>query len=234
MQLAPALPLGAGVFLCDKRGVRSALPWGLLLAVGAFGWFSWSRPSPHTLHRDPEQLTLTSASGYQTVSRLDGGATGLYYDAATDLLRGRTGVSVVVLLGLGGGEMLRQAQRVAPDAVLVGVDIDAHTVELARTEFHAPGLLLVSDAIDWVDIWPPERVSVVMVDLYNDSEIVPAATRLTFLAGCYRLLRPGGLFMMNVWPASRADEISAVLATLYPKVQRRSYGPNVVLFADRP
>lgn len=207
--------------------------WVALCAGAVWLGVKSAKPPLHTLQRDSERLVLASPSGYQTVAMLDGGPTGFYYDAATDLLKDRTGVSSVVLLGLGGGEMLRQAHRVQPKAALYGVEIDETTAHLARTVFSVPGSVIVSDAIEWVDIWPAQSVDVLMVDLYTDSSMVPASIRLTFLAGCYRLLRHGGLFMMNVWPASRADEIERTLLTLYPKVSRRSYGANVVLFTER-
>jgi spermidine synthase len=177
---------------------------------------------------------LVTTSGYQTVSMRDGGPTGLYYDAATDLLRGRADVRSVVLLGLGGGEMLRQAHRVQPQAMLVGVELDPTVAHLARTTFEVPGAVVEADAIGWVDVPAAGSYSVVVVDLYNDSEMVPAASRLTFLAACFRLLSPGGLFIMNVWPAYKADEVSRVLDMLYPAVHRRTYDANVILYAEKP
>lgn len=182
---------------------------------------------------DSERLVLASPSGWQTVSMRDGGSTGLYYDAATDLLRGRA-VRSAVLLGLGGGEMLRQVHTAHPAAVLVGVELDPVAAHLARTVFAVPAAVVEADALMWVDVPPAGTFSVVMVDLYNDSVLVDGATRLTFLAACYRLLEPGGLFMMNVWPANRAAEVARVLSTLYPVVDRRGYGTNAVLYATKP
>jgi spermidine synthase len=214
------------------------LAWGTLVLGGAglAGLFVAAQPpaSQHTLKREKDQLVLASPSGFQTVSMIDGGRTGFYYDSATDLLRGRASVSSVVLLGLGGGEMLRQAGRQHPQAQLTGLEIDPTTAHLARTTFAVPGAVVVADALAWVDMPPAETFSVVMVDLYEDSEMVEGSARLTFLAACYRLLEPGGLYMQNVWPASRAAEVTRVLRTLYPVVHRRAYGANVVLFAEKP
>lgn len=203
------------------------LLWGALL----FWWTA--APSSPRLVVEPARIILASPNGYQTISMLDGGATGLYYDSATDLLRGRAGVRSVVLLGLGGGEMLRQAHQVQPAAVLVGVEIDPTTAHLARTVFAVPAAVVEADAIGWVDVPPAETFSVVMVDLYDDSQLVPAAGRLTFLGGCYRLLEHGGLLIFNVWPARKEAEVARVLRVLFPRVSRRTYGANVVLFTEK-
>jgi spermidine synthase len=215
------------------------LAWGTLVLGGAglAGLFVAAQPPAprHVLRRDKDQLVLASPSGFQTVSMLDGGRTGLYYDAAEDLLRGQPHIERVLLLGLGGGEMLRGARRAQPRATLVGVEIDEKTARLARSAFAAPAdEIYVADAIDWIAEQPAHSYSVVMVDLYNDSLIVEAATRTVFLADCARALRASGLFIMNVWPAERAAEIDAHLQPFFVTAQR-SYGPNAILIgAKRP
>lgn len=200
------------------------LVWGALVVLSA---------APPRLEFDGSRRILTTQSGWQTVSMLDGGSTGLYYDAATDLLRRRS-VRSAVLLGLGGGEMLRQVHAAHPEAVLVGVEIDPTAAHLARVAFEVPAAVVLADALRWVDVPPAGTYSVVMVDLYDDSRLVPEAGRLTFLAACYRLLEPGGLLLFNVWPADKADEVMRVLNALFPVVLRRPYGPNVVLYAEKP
>ena len=70
-----------------------------------------------------DRRVLRSPSGYQTVSMLDGGRAGLYWDWGERLGQMRPGAKRVVLLGMGGGEMLRAARRALPDAHLVGVSM---------------------------------------------------------------------------------------------------------------
>lgn len=228
------------------RALRAAVP-AVVVAVSATLALSWgfSAPvAPHTVARESDRIVLASPSGYQTVSMRDGGLTGLYYDAAEEALRlnakacrGRDfcRIDSVVLLGLGGGEMLRGAHRAEPNAALIGVEIDAKTIELAA-DFGPPlpkSTFLRADAIEWIKATPDEPYSVVMVDLYQDSVLVPAATRSEFFADCARVLRPSGLFIMNVWPASRADDIERKLQPFFILSARKSYGSNVVLVGLR-
>lgn len=162
------------------------------------------RSFKHELKQDAlnGRRLLTSPSGYQTVQQLDGGRTGLYYDAASDVLKSMVGVESIVLLGLGGGEMLRQAHVVQPNAALIGVEIDDDTIRLAN-EFDLPTPITIfsADAIDWIGQQPPGAYDVIMVDLFVDDEMVPASIRTTFFADCARVLEPRGTFMINVYPA---------------------------------
>lgn len=193
-----------------------------------------ARTFKHELKQDPTRARrlLTSPSGYQTVQQLDGGRTGLYYDVATDVLKPANPGSVrsIVMLGLGGGEMLRQASLVIPDAELIGVEIDHDTIELARTEFHLPPKVNVieQDAIDWISEQPAGAYDVIMVDLFVDSEMVPESTRTVFFADCAKALRPGGLFLINVYPEMMTLLIEDRLAPFF-KTKRMHYDNFVIV-----
>lgn len=181
---------------------------------------------------------LASPSGSQTIQMVDGGATGLYFDAATDVLKAFKGrrIERIVLLGMGGGEMLRQAHAVVPDALLVGVEIDPETLDLALTKFDLPRPIATAraDAIEWIKIPGNEELyDVVMVDLFVDSQMVSASTKPEFLSDCARALRPGGLFLMNVSPDSRAPELEAQLRA-YFTVSRRRYDNWVLVGVKGP
>ena len=79
---------------------------------------------------------LLSPSGAQTMSPLDGGATGHYYDWGELVGYERPDARRVVLLGLGGGEMLRAVRRSLPKAELVGVELDPRIAAAALKSFH--------------------------------------------------------------------------------------------------
>lgn len=217
-------------------------PTTLILTVGlAFAFWTWARGPeplhpPYTLKRTTDQLLLASPSGWETVSMLDGGRTGLYYDVAEDLLVAMPRIERVALLGLGGGEMLRAAHRAQPAAHLVGVEIDPHTAALAWDDFGMSRLgveMVLGDAVEWIAVQPHNALDVVMVDLFDDATMVPESTRDPFLSNCARALRPYGLFIMNVNPSERANEIEARLAPYFITAQKRYDGECTVITGMR-
>jgi len=206
--------------------------------------------TPHTVTIEGGRRVLKSASGYQTVSMLDGGRTGLYYDSGELIGKLRPNAHDVVLLGLGGGEMLRAVRRTLPKAHLVGVEKDPDTATAAFYTFgmRELGVNVVSaNAIELAYgylpkaqggssfLIPAPEYDAVLVDLYEDSEMVPASTRRLFFAACARALRPGGILLMNVYPASRYAEVAAEAVGADFTVWRDdTWAPNAMLVGTKP
>ena len=184
-----------------------------------------------------DRMVIRSASGYQTVSLLDGGRTGLYYDHAEAIGVLHPETKKVVLLGLGGGEMLRAARRTLPDAELIGVELSPYIAEVARSQFHVGDFgvkVVVDDAGAYVAKMAPQSTDALLVDVYNDTEIPAYFQSLPFFRLCHMALSPKGLLMMNVFPAELAQTLEVVMKLSgFSAVHRVPAGPNVVLTAER-
>jgi spermidine synthase len=88
--------------------------------------------------------------------------------AAGCLLRAAGPPKSVLLLGLGGGTMLRQLRALLPDARFVAVEIDAEIVRLARRHMELDEIgveVIVGDAYAYLDSCG-ERFDVVIDDLF--------------------------------------------------------------------
>jgi spermidine synthase len=195
-------------------------------------------PAPHWLAaEDPALVVLRSPGGYQTVTRRDGGRTGLYYDSGELVGHLRPMAQDIALLGLGGGEMLRAAKRsmeADPRRRFIGVELDQKTAELAVSKFHVDELgvvVVIADALDWIAVRPKASLDVVMVDVYADSKLPEPFRRLAFFIDCARALRPGGLLLMNVWPRELVPEVRKAMEVLF-RVTERSYGANTILLGE--
>ena len=60
----------------------------------------------------------------------------------------------ILILGLGGGSVARLARAIAPDAEIVGVELDAEVVRLARSHLDLDALDLqveIADALGWLE-----------------------------------------------------------------------------------
>lgn len=158
-----------------------------------------------------DRRVIKSASGYQTVSMLDGGRTGLYYDWGERLGQARPNARRVVLLGMGGGEMLRSARRALPAAHLVGVELEPEVVTAAIGEFRileVANQVEVSDASDYLDRQSAGAIDLLMVDIFDDSLLPARFARRVFYRECLRVMAPDGLLGQNVWPPEMAPAIA--------------------------
>lgn len=206
------------------------MPLSIALAGGVF-IAAW----PTAVEGD--RLVLKSRSGYQTVSLVDGGRTGLYYDLGERIGELRPAAKLVVLLGMGGGEMLRAARRTLPDAVLVGVEINPLTAAIAKHQFHVGDFgvhVVVEDAARYIDRQPAENTDALLVDIFDDATLPPYFRSTVFFRACRRVLVPHGLLMMNVYPPALAPEVSsAMLQAGFLSVKSELSWENVVLIAER-
>jgi spermidine synthase len=100
----------------------------------------------------------------------------------------------VLLLGLGGGAMLRHLGAYLPDAELVAVERDPEIVALARDYFRVDRKVLRADAEDAVAAFAGE-FDAILVDLYDAAGGARVAE--TFWADCVAALRPGGAIAIN-------------------------------------
>ncbi|MDA3873813.1 MAG: fused MFS/spermidine synthase [Kiritimatiellae bacterium] len=108
----------------------------------------------------------------------------------------------LLMLGLGGGTVLRQLRHFLPDISITAVEIDPEMIGLARRHMELDLLdvdVIEADAFDFLAN-NPNRYDVVVDDLYrcgdNDVER-PAAVTEAMLAGHALHLVPGGSVVMN-------------------------------------
>ncbi|MEZ4334032.1 MAG: fused MFS/spermidine synthase [Myxococcota bacterium] len=111
----------------------------------------------------------------------------------------------VLILGLGAGSVARLARALAPEARIVGVELDAEVVQLARTHFEldALGLEVVqADARAWLEraVERPERFDAILEDVFigrgdavHKPDWIPDPAHLH----ARRLLARGGLLVSN-------------------------------------
>jgi len=104
----------------------------------------------------------------------------------------------VLLLGLGGGAMVRHLAAHVPEAAVTVVDRDPQVIALARRHFHLRRAVTVADAFELV---ADARAAhdVVMVDLYDAAGVASFAD--SFWEDCRAALRPGGAIAIN-WAGS--------------------------------
>lgn len=112
----------------------------------------------------------------------------------------RRDISDVLILGLGAGNVASILREHRQTYRMVGVEIDAEVVRLARNHFgledYGDVEVVVADAADFVRSCG-ERFDLVVVDLFVDATVPLAAEQDEFLLRLEKMLRPGGLLLFN-------------------------------------
>lgn len=160
--------------------------------------------APTVQEQDGALVLKVGPVGVQTLTPKDGGLTGLYYDWAELVPVFNPNARQVLMLGLGGGEMLRVLKRSLPGAALTAVEVDDRVVQLSILKFPmnlADVHIVTNDAARYVHGGCHELVKydAVIVDVY-DGPILPAhfmtGEFFSELLTCLRA--PHGMVIMNV------------------------------------
>jgi spermidine synthase len=139
-----------------------------------------------------------------------------------------------LLLGLGGGAMLRHLAAYLPDCDVTVVEREPVVRGLARRYFHLRHDVVMADAGEVVAA-ARRAFDVVLVDLYDAGGA--AETKNRFWQDCLRALRPGGALGIN-WAefvgATRLQQEARVIAGTIGRsffLSERVSRPNVVQLA---
>jgi spermidine synthase len=119
-------------------------------------------------------------------------------------------VQRVLLLGVGGGAVIRQLNHFLEPESIVGVELDPVHLEIAERFFEAKAPnthLLHADALQWVKEYNGERFDMIIDDLFDDSDGEPqraVAANSRWFDHLSRLLAPHGILVSNF---ATADEL---------------------------
>lgn len=179
-----------------------------------------TNPEPHVrVQRTREGKFLyvdgSCASLWQPGVAMTGGSWDLL--AAPVLLAPADRAPRVLLLGVGGGTVIRVVRALCPGAEIVGIDLDADVLAVARREFALDALgarIEIADAQRFLrDLPRGERFDVIVDDIYERGPTdmrKPVGWSATLRrAGAH--LAPGGVLVCNALDARDARDLSASL-----------------------
>ena len=113
----------------------------------------------------------------------------------------------VLVVGLGGGSLVKFIYHRMPEAVTEVVEINPDVVSIARRFFQVPAsdgrlAIHVCDGGDFVVREGP-GYDVILVDGYDGDSLVEKLSSPAFFQGCRRRLNPGGMTVVNLWGSDR-------------------------------
>ena len=122
----------------------------------------------------------------------------------------------VLMIGLGGGSLAKFIRRQRPQTRITAVEIDPRVIAAARAHFELPPddtTLSVVEADGALYVRQhPGSADVILLDGFDAGNQVEALATQTFYAACRRVLRPGGILVVNLW--GRDSEFAEYFARL--------------------
>ena len=194
---------------------------------------------------DEEDVILSTnvLFGVQSITKKNGGLTGLYYDyaLAAPYMAGVTEKDElrILILGMGSGTFASQCYRYFDNAVMTGVEIDKKIIDLAYDRFGLPK----DERITCVEfdgrayLRGAGEYDIIMVDAYRDVTIPFQMSSIEFFGEVREHLAEDGVMVVNLNMYSSTDgsidkylcdTVSAVFDTVY--VADR--GTNRIVFAS--
>jgi spermidine synthase len=147
----------------------------------------------------------------------------------------------ILMIGLGGGSLVKYCHRHLPTTQITAVEIDAEVIAL-RTHFHVPPddsrlRVINEDGARHVAtmVNADQHTDVMLVDAYDRRGIAKAMVSHVFLDNARQVLSPRGVFVMNLAEAKdvcdrHIETIQSVFGDPVIEVAMADTG-NVVVFA---
>jgi spermidine synthase len=138
----------------------------------------------------------------------------------------------VLVIGLGGGSLVKYCHRHLPSTQITAIEIDPDVLAL-RSQFFVPPdderlRIIQADGADHIAqmVDRGERTSAILVDAYDHKGIAKAVVEKSFLENAKRCLGTHGVFVMNL-VAEGADAIRHIASI------RQVFGESVIVIAIR-
>ena len=113
----------------------------------------------------------------------------------------------VLMIGLGGGSLAKFIRKQRPQTRITAVEIDPRVIAAARTHFELPPddtTLTVVEADGALYVRQHAgSADVILLDGFDAGNQVEALATQTFYSACRRVLRPGGMLVVNLWGRDR-------------------------------
>lgn len=141
----------------------------------------------------------------------------------------------VLLLGVGGGSVVRVLRALRPDAAIVGVDLDAQVLEVARREFALDALgatIVCGEARRFVAaLTPAQRFDLIIDDIYagsGDGMRKPDGWLTTLRRAATRLAR-GGVLVCNALDRRDARAMAVALPQPWVALAHADYHNRILV-----
>lgn len=144
----------------------------------------------------------------------------------------------VSLLGLGGGSLLRTLHHVLPECSFHVVELREKVVDIAREYFCLPDdnrvKFTISDATREVETLADNSTDILLSDLYDANQMIPAQVTEDFLRDTCRLLTRDGWLVINLHDLPCNEEaFFELLRSFFPTIILCNADENIVVMLSK-
>lgn len=145
----------------------------------------------------------------------------------------------ILILGLGGGSVMKKINRYFQSASTVGVEIDPIMIELGKKYLHlnsAKNLDIINeDAFQFVKNSQAVKFDLIIVNLYIGNRFSPNAEHENFLRQLKNLRKSDGVLFFNRLYfddfKSKTDDFIKTLRSVFPNIQTHKIISHLLIFA---
>ncbi|MFZ6657069.1 fused MFS/spermidine synthase [Undibacterium sp. TJN19] len=144
----------------------------------------------------------------------------------------------ILLIGLGGGSLVKYCYRHLPGCRITVLEINADVIAM-RDAFMIPAdderlQIIHCDALEHLQ-QHTYQADVVLLDAYDENGLVAELNTSSFYTLCHRHLLPGGVLVANVWgkPSALADMLSRLRSVFARQVYwlRSADSYNLIVYS---
>ncbi|MEB0138427.1 MULTISPECIES: fused MFS/spermidine synthase [unclassified Undibacterium] len=127
----------------------------------------------------------------------------------------------IILIGLGGGSLVKYCYHRLPDCRITAIEIDADVIAL-REQCQIPPdderlQIIHADGRAWLAA-NTDQADVILLDAYDQQGLVAELNTAEFYASCHRNLHADGVLVANVW--GKPSTLAPMLARLHTALAR--------------
>lgn len=136
--------------------------------------------------------------------------------------------STILMLGLGGGEIVRLINNQCSDCKIVAIELDPVIVDIYKRYFSPPDNLdiVLADAYDYVLNSSNNYYDIVISDAFKNEEFVRDLLSDTFVEKVSEILKENGQYLTNIifnsFVPEKCAEYKAILKRYFKNVEYKS------------
>lgn len=151
------------------------------------------------------------------------------------------GVKRILMLGVGGGSMIKVLRNKFPKTKIVGVEIDKEMIKVGEKYFGLNKIddcnIIIQDAYEYVKSRIIEKFDLIVMDLFIGCDIPKSAEKISFIINIERLLTKNGIFCINRSYLDNykkgTDDFVRNLKKVFISVQTYYSKPNLLVIAEK-
>jgi len=146
----------------------------------------------------------------------------------------------ILILGLGGGSVVKVAQSLWPQVKIVGIEIDPVMIQISQDYFNLKNnknlKIISANAFSWIKK-NQTKFDLIVVDLFHGRIIPPKSRSIAFISKLKASLNPKGVLIFNQLNRFKEKQFvsitSANLQKVFENVKQLKLPINWLLIAQR-